>query len=357
MNELFPFGFAPATALYLGCYVATLCMHLVLMSYTLAGAAYLAVLGIVGKERWSAARDVGAIIQDWLPFSLGLAITAGVAPLLFLQVLYEPLFYSANLLLFHRWMLIVPILIFGFYLLYLLKSDFGAQRQGLWRASAIVAFLCFAFVGWAWTENHLLSRASDQWVTFYASKQVFFRSSETIPRLLFWFLAAAAILSVLLGWQLRFTRASSTPAHQRLVCMLGLVAAPLAALCLTYYATQAAPALPQAIAAPAATPYALAALLGFVLMLAGWVTQLRQPTSHWPSLLTTTAGMSLVVLGVSVVREVQRLQQIDVSAFTEAHARAAASGGLLAFVVLLVVNSCLIAFALRVASEAIARSS
>src|SRR5262245_52128362 len=105
MTEVFPLGFAFPTALYLCCYVATLCIHLVLMSYTLAGAAYLAMMGIIGKDRYRSVADLGGIIQDWLPFSLGLAITAGVAPLLFLQVLYQPMFYTSNLLLFHRWML------------------------------------------------------------------------------------------------------------------------------------------------------------------------------------------------------------------------------------------------------------
>src|SRR5688572_27202569 len=113
MNSMFPFGFPVATALYLSCYVLTLCIHLILISYTLAGAGYLALLGVAGRRRFLAASELGTVIQDWLPFSVGLAITAGVAPLLFLQILYQPLFYTANLLLFHRWMLIVPTLIFG----------------------------------------------------------------------------------------------------------------------------------------------------------------------------------------------------------------------------------------------------
>lgn len=357
MNSMFPFGFPVATALYLSCYVLTLCIHLILISYTLAGAGYLALLGVAGRRRFLAASELGTVIQDWLPFSVGLAITAGVAPLLFLQILYQPLFYTANLLLFHRWMLIVPTLIFGFYLLYVLKSDLGAKRERLWRFSACIAFLCFAFVGWAWTENHLLSRSSDQWVDFYRSKQFFFRSAETLPRLAFWFLLAASVLSVLLGWQLRYTRTKAAIKHQRLVCWLGITSTLLAFVCVVAYAATSATELYFVTSTRLAAPYAGVALLGMVTMLGGWGLQLRHEASHWPSLLATTLGMLFVVLGVSVVREVQRLQAIDLSAFTAAHELALSSGGLWAFLVFLTINTLLVVFALRVAHEAIARGT
>jgi hypothetical protein len=357
VNDIFPFGFALPTALYLSCYVLTLCIHLVLISYTLAGAGYLALLGVVGRQRFQAAGELGSIIQDWLPFSLGLAITAGVAPLLFLQILYQPLFYTANLLLFHRWMLIVPTLIFGFYLLYVLKSELGAKRERLWSFSAGAAFLCFAFVGWAWTENHLLSRSSDQWVEFYRSKQFFFRSAETLPRLTFWFLLAGTVTAVLLGWQLRYTRTKAAIQHQRLVCSFGIAATLLAFACLLVYASTSATELYGVVSTRLAAPYAVLALFGVLTMLGGWVVQLRHATSHWPSLVATTLGMLLVIVGVTVVREVQRLRAVDMSAFTAAHEQALKSGGLWAFLVFLTVNSLLVVFALRVAHEAIARGT
>jgi hypothetical protein len=357
MTDVFPFGFAFPTALYLCCYVATLCIHLVLMSYTFAGAAYLAIWGLLGKQRFRCAAEIGAIIQDWLPFSLGLAITAGVAPLLFLQVLYQPLFYSANLLLSHRWMLMVPVLILGFYLLYLLKSDWGGQRKRVWAASAVAAFLCFCFVAWAWTENHLLSRASGEWVSFYASQHSFFRSPETVPRLVFWFLISVTILAVLLGYQLRYTPGVNTRERQRLVCFMGLVSLPLALGTLVLYASTSALTLQDAFATKSARPYAVGGLFGAGVMIVGWLNQLRRSVPHTPSLALTAFGMLLLVVGISVVREIQRLQLVDIATFVEAHALALNSGGMWAFLLFLVINGCLVAFALRVAGEAISRGS
>ena len=45
---------------------------------------------------------LAAPLRDWLPFVLSAAITAGIAPLLFVQILYQRAFYTANLLLFNR---------------------------------------------------------------------------------------------------------------------------------------------------------------------------------------------------------------------------------------------------------------
>ena len=75
---------------------------------------------------------------------LGLAITTGIATLLFLQILYKREFYTANLLLFNRFMLLLPALIFAYYMLYLIKSHALGGRWAILRAPVtIVAFACF----------------------------------------------------------------------------------------------------------------------------------------------------------------------------------------------------------------------
>ncbi len=79
---------------------------------------------------------------------LGLAITFGVGPLLFVQMLDGPAFYTANLLLSHRFMALLPALIVGFYLLYVQKTGWRwvARRSGRIGVPAL-AFLCFAVRG------------------------------------------------------------------------------------------------------------------------------------------------------------------------------------------------------------------
>ena len=139
MESFFPFGVPGPTLLYLMLYVLTLAVHFVFMNYVFAGTLYVAVVG-VGRADAALARlhnPIALTLRDWLPFAFSGVITAGVAPLLFVQILYPEHFYTANLLLFHRWMAVVPVLIVAFYLLYLLKSTSLSDWPAAWRVAAV----------------------------------------------------------------------------------------------------------------------------------------------------------------------------------------------------------------------------
>lgn len=204
MDTLFPFGFPQPTAFYLTLYLLALVLHVVFMHYVLAGTACLAAAVIFGRDGRlpNIANPLAETLRDWMPFMLSAAITAGVGPLLFVQLLYATPFYTANLLLFLRWLLILPALIVGFYLLYLQKSKLVAGWP-LWMRLLVGggALVCFAFTAWSWTENHLLSLDSAAWPRQYASGSLFYASRETVPRLALWFAAAFPTLALILAWQ------------------------------------------------------------------------------------------------------------------------------------------------------------
>src|SRR6185295_13781800 len=118
---MWPFS-ADQQGLWLGLYVLTLALHAVFVGYVLIGAAYATVQALRGAMRPESKTSddpLAAQIRDYLPFMLGCGITAGVAPLLFLQLLYQRHFYSTNLVMGPRWGAVVPALIAGFYALYL----------------------------------------------------------------------------------------------------------------------------------------------------------------------------------------------------------------------------------------------
>ena len=95
MNTAFPFGFPFATGFYLVCYVLTMVLHVFFMNYVLAGSAYVATTRVFARRgEPGTTKTAYHVLLDWLPFSLSAAITAGVAPLLFLQVLYQHGFYT-----------------------------------------------------------------------------------------------------------------------------------------------------------------------------------------------------------------------------------------------------------------------
>jgi hypothetical protein len=325
METLFPFGFPRPTMAYLALYVATLTIHVVFMSYVLAGTAYLGARGAIRRGEDS---PLTIVLRDWMPLMLSAAITAGIAPLLFLQILYQQRFYTANLLLFYRWISILPILIAGFYLLYLLRSEHQwLRRSGVRLAVGLAAFVCFGFIAWSWTENHLLSvEGLDVWQREYVSEGVIFGTPELAPRLALWFFGTFPTMALVLSWQLwwlerhapeKFAGAGEVGcAMARETAGLALAGLTVSGFCgLLYYRS-----LPEALRDVATGPAAL---------------------------VVTSAGLLTTITGVAVVRECLRIARIDFPALYVAHQDAAEIGGFPVFAVFLIVNSIAIGYCMR----------
>lgn len=355
-----------ASALYLALYLGTLCLHAVLMSYVLAGSGYVAAATVLGaRERDPAAHVLGdpvtRVLRDWLPFGLGTAITAGVAPLLFLQILYKESFYTANLLLFHRWMAMVPVLIAGFYLLYVGKSKAAQDGPRLVRAIAAVgAFLCFGFAAWSWTGNHMVALDRTRWLALYTSTGVPVPSLAMLARLGTWLAGSAPIMAVIVGWQLRRPADSAGgdgggDAHRRARRRLAVIA--LAGLALSagfginhaYLLDQGARAALRSAAMVFLAPLGL----GMALQGAAWLRLASAGAWSRAALIMASVGAGLAVIGTALAREVIRMAAVDFPREAAAHARAAESGGIVAFFVFLVVNTGLIVWCLRATRRAL----
>lgn len=349
MDTLFPFGFPRETACYLALYVLTLVLHALFMHYVLAGSACLAAGVAFGRDGTNpkSANPLADTLRDWLPFMLSSAITAGVAPLLFVQVLYETQFYTANLLLFYRWLLILPALVVGFYLLYVQKS----KRVATWRLWSRLlvgggALACFAFAAWSWTENHLLSIHGTAWPEQYASGSVFYASREIPPRLALWFTAAFPTMALVLAWQRWYAQRILPPAERTagvrrcaLFAIGGLLCSEALAAVLYFSVDER---VQRTVTSSLAGPYLIAAIVGCAIQSLAWAMQYRLPHFSRNWLLAASAGLALTLIGTAVVRETRRLADVRIEALYDSHAHAFASGGSLTFLFFLVLNTALI---------------
>lgn len=103
-------------------------LHLISVGIMLTVAISMTVGYFKGKsdENWLAfGKDMGHV----LPFTIAFAINLGVAPLLFIQVLYGNFFYTASTLIGTNWILLVVILILGYYGAYWISfREAGKQR-------------------------------------------------------------------------------------------------------------------------------------------------------------------------------------------------------------------------------------
>ena len=187
---MFPSG---STLLWLALYLLTFALHAVFVGYVVVGTGYALVQAMRRSDDPIAER-----VRDRLPFMLGCGITAGVAPLLFLQLLHQEKFYSANLVLGPRWGAVVPALIAGFYALYLAKAN------PRWRRLALgVGLGCFLFVAWSWTEIHLLMEDAPAWREMYAASERLYGNPAVVPRLLLWLGVMTTLFGAVAIWWAR----------------------------------------------------------------------------------------------------------------------------------------------------------
>jgi hypothetical protein len=356
MNEVFPFGLEGPTAFYLVLYLSTLLIHIVFMNYVLAGSAYLAAHSVF-RGRTNDESPLAELLRDWMPFMLSAAITAGIAPLLFLQVLYQERFYTANLLLFSRWMAILPVLIAGFYLSYLLKSKL-VHRWPLAARAAVGCgtFACFAFVGWSWVENHLLSvQGHETWEKEYVAGTLLYHNPELLPRLTLWFLAAFPTMALVVGWQLWYRHGRNIAANEpvpniagsrrtAVIAVAGIISSTLVAV--AYFWLMKSD-VRDAITSPLAFPYLVMAIVGGVIQLGAWVPQYLTARLSTKWLIVCTAGLAINFIGMAVVNEATRLAVLDITKLYAKHRRAYEVGGFFLFALFLAINSGLMLYCLR----------
>jgi hypothetical protein len=282
-------------------------------------------------------------LRQWLPFVLSAAITAGVAPLLFLQILYQREFYTANLLLFNRWMAILPVLIVGFYALYLTKGEWLWQKRWPLRAVVAAAILaCFVFIGWSWTENHLLSLAGQKtWTEQYTSNRIGYATSELLPRIGIWLGGVFPVMAALVAWPL--AREPLPAGIARRIALIAAAGLIVSLGCAAWYLGVLDSPLRSAILAPSCRVWQAALVIGVILQAAAWVLVWRAdalpPLPRWLAL----AGAVLAVSGGAVLRESLRTSRLDLASLLPQHEAAATVGGFWLFALFLVLNFAAIA--------------
>lgn len=369
MDRLFPFGFDSHMAFYLIVYVLSLVVHVFLMAYVLAGSCWLAWTtlcpgqGTIPRGK----QPLALILRDWMPFALSGAITAGVAPLLFVQILYRQQFYSANLLLGWRWMVVIPVLVAAFYLLYVIKSKAVSHWAFSIRlALSISVAACFLFMAFCWTANHLLSLDESLWPEAYRSREAVKSVGTLSLRLLTWIFGAFPTMSVLASWQLRGMRtrtkhwdATITQSdwmamfdveHRRLAIasMAGFACALITAMS---YALTLDRTVASQFTSSVGLPWLLLAVASIMIQVIGWFTLVRRWNLSHRWLCVITGALSCTLVATASLREIVRLSHADLGKVAVATQAAANVGGFELFVVFTAMNIGLMVWCIRLVSR------
>lgn len=149
--------------------ILTFTLHLSFMNFVLGG------MLIVTVHEWFFSRNstivqANAILLRLIPVAISLAVTMGVAPLLFVQVLYGNFFYISNIMMGGYWLAIVGLVTLAFYLVYIVipKQPARSTSTILTKCISLIITLLLLTVALLYTNNAVLTGEPDAWPAIYS---------------------------------------------------------------------------------------------------------------------------------------------------------------------------------------------
>ena len=131
--------------------VFTFVLHLLAMDFLLGGVIILSVSSFLGRHD-SGHHELARRVSHALPPVTAFTITLGVAPLLFVQLLYGQLFYTSSDLMAWYWLAVVFLVMLGYYGIYwyqMQHDELGTRAAWVMLSTAIL-FMLVAFI---FTQN------------------------------------------------------------------------------------------------------------------------------------------------------------------------------------------------------------
>ena len=181
--------------------VFTFFLHLLFMNLTLGGT----LLAVVAHLKSGGRRDdfrgvLAGRLMAVNNYGISLTITTGVAPLLFIQVIYQQYFYAATILLAPIWFTMLLLLTVGYYAAYLYKFRGAPSRGsggGVWLSVAAVMFLVIAMIHVA---VNLVHAQPEKWGSLADSSWSVLADPTYWPRLLHFVLAGLGFAALVTAW-------------------------------------------------------------------------------------------------------------------------------------------------------------
>jgi hypothetical protein len=184
-------------------------LHALPMNVVLGGGFISSILIFLGRNnKESLQYRSGKALAVSLPLFVSFAITQGIVPLLFVQLLYGPAFYTSSILMATPWLAIVLILLVSYYLSYLtvykwLKAEINAATAVKASLTLLIMALGFTAVGFLFANNMTLMLSPEKWLALYKASPygMSLNTSEPqlISRYLHVFVASFATAGMTLG--------------------------------------------------------------------------------------------------------------------------------------------------------------
>ncbi|MBM3792426.1 MAG: hypothetical protein FJW35_19045 [Acidobacteria bacterium] len=147
-------------------HILTLSLHFAAMNFMVGG--IIAVLW--GRFRNRPENPLAQLFIRSFPSIMAMTVTLGVAPLLFLQVVYPRQVYSASIVMAWFWLLVIPAVIVSYYFLYGASFAPGSVT-GRKRAYLLIALLGLVYVSLVYSSVFSMAERPDLVQRLYAGNQ------------------------------------------------------------------------------------------------------------------------------------------------------------------------------------------
>lgn len=182
----------------------TFILHLIMMNLMLGGV----VICFVNQLRGSTS-GLDKFIVGKIPFTIAFTVNFGVAPLLFLQIIYGHFIYTSSILMAWPWLSIIGLLLVGYYGVYI----YGIKFESLGRARVFVSGTvagCFLLIAFFFVNNMTMMLEPQTWQRYFDEPRgLLLNLSEPslFPRYLHFILSSTAVAGLGLAlygdWHMR----------------------------------------------------------------------------------------------------------------------------------------------------------
>jgi hypothetical protein len=141
----------------------TLFCHILLMNVML-GTAFIALINHLGNNGRST--PCTREISQKLPFTIAFAVNFGIAPFLFVQVLYGHFLYTSSILMAVFWLSIIALLIAAYGLAYVYKYQYTKMADSRALISGMITLL-FLVIAFFFVNNMTLMQLPSSWSRYF----------------------------------------------------------------------------------------------------------------------------------------------------------------------------------------------
>lgn len=181
------------------CFLLTFFLHLVLVNILLGSV----ILAVIDRRNSESTSKTGI---SFMPKVLALAINFGVAPFLFLQVIYGNYLYPTIVFMAVWWLSIVLFVMLAYYGLYVGDAESRASRRLPVLALAVLCLLATAFF---LTNLSTLMLRPDEWLRWFSEPHgtiLNFGDRTLLPRYLHMIVASLAVGGLVMAWRARWSK-------------------------------------------------------------------------------------------------------------------------------------------------------